>query len=301
MSSDDLDKDGSASATGEMRTEQSLEDAAQCARCGYALYGLADDQRCPECAFPVGASRQGPWLKFADPRWLRRLTIGAFIVMVTTTLLSLYQMVAPFFPAFTAHRFIALAMPVLFVLDLAGYWLLSEPNPRKVGEQITVTMRSALRFALFVSISLFIFSTFISDMLGIGVGYPFLRLLVIENLIAVITAFLRISVIGLISARIPDARCKTLANALRIGFIIPFAMLQAIGLLLFWQYLAMFAGGSVEIEIPLWCRPVAGFLTFIAWLFLTYLFIRFARLLRREYRVAVVSIYDLQPTSAGTP
>jgi len=145
LRSEDSNYDAPFAALDATGDEAALDDVARCARCGYLLYGLTDEQRCPECAFPAGASRQGPWLKFADPQWLRRLMIGAFIVMVTTSVLSLYHVLVFFFPAVTANWYVGICFPVLFLLDLAGYWLLSSPDPSHVGEQVSASTRSGLR------------------------------------------------------------------------------------------------------------------------------------------------------------
>ena len=53
--------------------------ALKCAACGYDLRGLPDDGRCPECGAAVAESRQAVSLFRADPRWLRRLELGAWL------------------------------------------------------------------------------------------------------------------------------------------------------------------------------------------------------------------------------
>ena len=298
MGSDDLDKDGSASATDERRTEHSLEDAAQCARCGYVLYGLADDQGCPECAFPVGASRQGPWLKFADPRWLRRLTIGAFIVMVTTTVVSPYHVLIYFLPNFTASWYLAMGIPILFVLDLAGYWLLSAPDPSHVGEQVSVSMRSGLRLSLLASLGVWVITVIYFYILRLGIGNEYLILVAVGILVGTVTYFFRLSVIGLIATRIPDPRCERLAGFLRFAYLVPFVVFRVFGMLGYWLYLQS-TRGQVEFQLPRWCLTLTGMLLIVAWGFVVYLLVRFALLIWREYRVACSGTDQSASHSAG--
>ena len=259
------------------------QDATRCARCGYLLFGLADEQRCPECGFSVGASRQGPWLKFADPTWLRRLLIGAMIVMVTTTMLSIYYVAGYFFPTYLSNEYLSLCLAILFVLDLSGYWLLSEPDPSRVGEQGALGTRSALRISLFASFGVFLVSIVYQDVLQLGLNERYLLILVVGTLVSTITLFVRFSVIGMVSQRIPDARCARLASSMRVVYVISYAMFRVLGLLEFWWYLR-FMRGATGFELPSWCRPFSGLIMFVVWLALVYLLVRFARILRSEYR-----------------
>ena len=56
-----------------------------CAGCGYALRGLPNDGRCPECGLAVAASIQAaarpPRLADADPRRLRWTVLGAWLLV----------------------------------------------------------------------------------------------------------------------------------------------------------------------------------------------------------------------------
>lgn len=54
-----------------------------CARCGYDIRGLGDQQVCPECATPVRLSRLGSLLAGAGEDSLQRLRFGARVLMWT--------------------------------------------------------------------------------------------------------------------------------------------------------------------------------------------------------------------------
>ncbi len=53
-----------------------------CIQCGYNLRGLSPDGVCPECACTIERSLRGPWLRYADARWLRRLRVGTLLLLI---------------------------------------------------------------------------------------------------------------------------------------------------------------------------------------------------------------------------
>src|SRR5688572_24711285 len=76
-----------------------VEDA--CFRCGYALHGIADDQPCPECGLLAARSRQvTDELHHTRPRWLRRLSIGVWLMLLAVVAAA----VAPAVMAFVQER-----------------------------------------------------------------------------------------------------------------------------------------------------------------------------------------------------
>ena len=50
-----------------------------CRRCGYNLRSLARDARCPECSFPVIRCLRRDDLGYGDPRYVRRVALGAYL------------------------------------------------------------------------------------------------------------------------------------------------------------------------------------------------------------------------------
>lgn len=63
--------------------EKAIQSWARCVSCGYALAGLPPDGSCPECNTPVRRSLHSRDLRHADERWLRRITIGFDLVLVS--------------------------------------------------------------------------------------------------------------------------------------------------------------------------------------------------------------------------
>jgi Zn finger protein HypA/HybF involved in hydrogenase expression len=62
--------------------ERRLRAEIACLKCGYNLRSLSIDGRCPECGLPVAESVRGDLLQFASPRWVRRLALGATLLLI---------------------------------------------------------------------------------------------------------------------------------------------------------------------------------------------------------------------------
>jgi hypothetical protein len=102
-----------------------IEHSIRCVRCGYALAGLGDEERCPECALPIADSRV-PWSRDDAQRYLRRMRRGTDALLL--------GFAAPFTFVFAAIMeslmlgwVIAMAMGCGWC---AGWWLVSGVPPR---------------------------------------------------------------------------------------------------------------------------------------------------------------------------
>ncbi len=111
-----------------------------CIQCGYNLRGLDRETVCPECGGTVERSLHGRWLRFADPRWLNRLRIGASLLWVSTLfLLSIkaFSIIAPwwwgpvslYWPLYASNAHVGLFALALLVLTTRerAYSLTKEP------------------------------------------------------------------------------------------------------------------------------------------------------------------------------
>jgi hypothetical protein len=64
--------------------------ADECYRCGYDLRGIANDRACPECGLLAERSRRvSDELHNSRPRWLRKLSRGVWLILMSPVLLLL--------------------------------------------------------------------------------------------------------------------------------------------------------------------------------------------------------------------
>lgn len=112
-----------------------------CLHCGYNLRSLLPSQTCPECGEAVEPSLRGDALRHANPRWLRRLTVGmicivigqmAFVAFCTGGLGWLYFWLSDILEIpWPGPRVITgLLVSGLAVL---GVWLATSPEPASFG------------------------------------------------------------------------------------------------------------------------------------------------------------------------
>ena len=96
-----------------------------CVACGYNLRGLRTEGVCPECATPVSRSELGVLLRYSNPAWLRRLRLGALLMMFNLGFLALGAIVS------IAPRFLDAGVDLVGAgVGLCGILLLTSPEPR---------------------------------------------------------------------------------------------------------------------------------------------------------------------------
>ena len=111
-----------------------------CRQCGYNLRSLARDACCPECAFPVIRCLRRDDLGYGDPRYVRQIALGAYLLFGA----SVATLATIFLPGAlgTGGRFAAYALATV-----AG-WLVTTPDPSGIGEAEYGTTRRTTRALL---------------------------------------------------------------------------------------------------------------------------------------------------------
>lgn len=123
---------------------------ALCIDCKYNLRGLAPDGLCPECGSPVVRTLDGDLLQFANPAWVRSLTIGMIVALADIALTMVLGIVAAVAVALIGQSVIIrlLIAVAASVLNIYAMVLLTRPDPDKPDPQPTTAQRSIARYGL---------------------------------------------------------------------------------------------------------------------------------------------------------
>jgi len=134
-----------------------VEAADNCYRCGYPLLGIEDEQACPECGLLARRSRRTTdELHNTRPRWLRRISRGANLVLlaiiVTTTWPFVWLVAArPLYgivgPGVLWYGVPLLGLLIGAVLAALGVWLLTGDEGYPPADRADRRLRGTLRFA----------------------------------------------------------------------------------------------------------------------------------------------------------
>ena len=134
-----------------------------CRRCGYNLRSLPADGKCPECGSAVAISIHGFYLRFAPPAWVRRVALGAKLLVgaAVTAILGWIIMIAvgiavtvPLSPLGTGPLSIVLGvsmigLSILIVgLIIAGIILMTARDPAEAGKPERFGARRLARLCL---------------------------------------------------------------------------------------------------------------------------------------------------------
>lgn len=112
-----------------------------CISCGYNLFSMSTENICPECGVAVGRSVMGDYLKYCNPKWVSKLSIGTnmvvigvFIFIVVFVLgIAMVSSGTGMGRQASASTGIALAVVLLIarLLLVIGYFFLTAPDPVK--------------------------------------------------------------------------------------------------------------------------------------------------------------------------
>ncbi len=147
----------------------------QCVGCGYNLRTLTYDASCPECSTPVKNSLMGDLLVFANPRWLRRILMGLYLVCAGL-----------FFPIFACIVLLLGPSPIdqydpsslafgaaalTGILISAGFWLFASMPPIRHGKDLR--RRKIMRISSLLAL-LLIYASAAGRFVSVRFGVPFL-------------------------------------------------------------------------------------------------------------------------------
>lgn len=125
-----------------------VEDDLHCRRCGYNLRGLSSSGNCPECAFAVRLSSGRRLLSLSDGRWLRRMLIGAHVLLGTYCFAILgLPLVLATVRGFGAQRerVGAICIGATILLGCIGAILMASPDPSGTSGKIEERVRRRSR------------------------------------------------------------------------------------------------------------------------------------------------------------
>jgi hypothetical protein len=104
---------------------------------------------------PVGLAIHGDLLRFSDPKWVRKLARGARLIILAVAIAFFGVLIGTALTAAVGAQWAFLIYGVMILaygLNLAGSWLLTEPDPSGIGEDKYGSSRKIIRFSLLVGI-----------------------------------------------------------------------------------------------------------------------------------------------------
>ena len=175
-----------------------------CRKCSYNLRTLSIESRCPECGTPVSDSLHSDRLRDGDPRWLKTIRDGVFCLWITY-LLYLFWIATDGLLHVPLHerRWVFLLGGRL--LQLAGIWMATTPDPRRIAKHAGARFKIACRAAAVVN--------FLTGILWLGISesFPmysasFFALHYLDDVTGIVLVCLILFFLSNLVSRIPDAR-----------------------------------------------------------------------------------------------
>lgn len=271
-----------------------------CRRCGYNLRGLRDDGRCPECGSAVGLSTHGDLLHFADPDWVGNLARGGRLLMRGLTVAILAVIVSACGGGILgtlggggSGPSPAISIPIILlqlivmgatIVVYYGVWLITSPDPSRVGEDASVTARKIVRIGVLgglLSTVVEVIDTFGNSGPPAGVVLQAVNLLGSLLFMAGWLAYLRYA--GKLAGRIPD---DALVRRARQLFRLHIALFVLVALLIGLAFAAVVTAGSAGPPLSAGFGVVAASLgcgMVVGWLIVFLMYVRFQHRLGQAF------------------
>lgn len=191
-----------------------IQEDIHCRKCGYNLRGLSVQGNCPECGTVTSLTVAGDRLRCSDPDWLDRIARGCRYIVLGTLL-------AVTLGCLGGGAGMALGIPVnpamgaafgfmLGLVSVYGAWLLTAPEPARVGLDRLVTARKVVRYCLIIGLLQGLVQIAAQPLsFNSAVAIALLILGGIAGLVGIAGEFAKFLYLQKLSERIPD---KTLAG-----------------------------------------------------------------------------------------
>lgn len=140
-----------------------------CKRCAYSLQGLRRSSLCPECGLAIARSLGSDLLLYSDPSYVARLLAGAKLALwsgVAIVCLLVTGFATIIYSAVFFWGSISLLLVLAALGSLAGWWLLTSPDPGQLAANKGQRPRRIVRVALIATVALITASTGIPLVLG---------------------------------------------------------------------------------------------------------------------------------------
>ena len=126
-----------------------------CRKCGYNLLGLGVCGRCPECGTLIEISVNGDLLRYSDPQFLEGLRRGVLFLLWGTVAVFVAGIGAGAAQGAGAPPVV---IPLLGLISsipcFVGSWLLTEPDPARLGETSYGAARKLFRITTVVDVAI---------------------------------------------------------------------------------------------------------------------------------------------------
>jgi hypothetical protein len=217
--------------------------ADECFRCGYNLFGITDDQACPECGLLAIRSRRiTDELHYTRPRWLKSIFWGLCLILTSVILLFVWPLVLPYLifvlyadSRMSPHGLLYTFEPIVLfgpsaILLAIGAIRLTCREGYAPADRADYKRRWALRVAAFVPLSVLvvIYHNYLFNMIAVHSFSSFEAMLVAECFVLVLTPLPPLLFLQLRSLA-KRARCQYLPHdCLVVGFGVPILAMSVV-------------------------------------------------------------------------